>query len=78
MGGNEQPSLYLSVKPHDSYGWVVIYNANNFTFNAENTSSHVEGEGHGHLYVNDVKIARLYGEPYYLNLNMGANKIGIT
>ena len=78
--GDEQPSLYLSVQPYDSYGWVVIYNANNFTFNAENASSqHIQGEGHGHLYVNDVKIARLYGEPYYLrNLNMGANTIRIT
>ena len=78
--GDEQPSLYLSVQPHDSYGWVVIYNANNFTFNAENASSqHIQGEGHGHLYVNDVKIARLYGEPYYLrDLNMGANTIRIT
>ena len=78
--GDEQPSLYLSVQPYDSYGWVVIYNANNFTFNAENASSqHIQGEGHGHLYVNDVKIARLYGEPYYLrDLNMGANTIRIT
>ena len=78
--GDEQPSLYLSVQPHDIYGWVVIYNANNFTFNAENASNqHIPGEGHGHLYVNDVKIARLYGEPYYLrDLNMGANTIRIT
>ena len=78
--GDEQPSIYLSVKPHDSCGWVVIYNANNFTFNAENASSqHIQGEGHGHLYVNDVKIARLYGDPYYLrDLNMGANTIRIT
>ena len=78
--GDDQPSLYLSVQPYDSYGWVVIYNANNFTFNAENASSqHIQGEGHGHLYVNDVKIARLYGEPYYLrDLNMGANTIRIT
>ena len=78
--GNILPSLSLSVRPHDSYGWVVIYNANNFTFNAENASSqHIQGEGHGHLYVNDVKIARLYGEPYYLrDLNMGANTIRIT
>ena len=78
--GDGQPSLYLSVQPYDSYGWVVIYNANNFTFNAENASSqHIQGEGHGHLYVNDVKIARLYGEPYYLrDLNMGANTIRIT
>ena len=78
--GDDQPSLYLSVQPYDSYGWVVIYNANNFTFNAENASrQHIQGEGHGHLYVNDVKIARLYGEPYYLrDLNMGANTIRIT
>ena len=78
--GDDQPSLYLSVQPYDSYGWVVIYNANNFTFNAENASSqHIQGEGHGHLYVNDVKIARLYGEPHYLrDLNMGANTIRIT
>ena len=78
--GDDQPSLYLSVQPYDSYGWVVIYNATNFTFNAENASSqHIQGEGHGHLYVNDVKIARLYGDPYYLrDLNMGANTIRIT
>ncbi len=78
--GDELPLLNLSVKPHDSYGWVVVYNANNFTFNAENASSpHIQGEGHGHLYVNDIKIARLYGEPYYLrDLNMGANTIRIT
>ena len=78
--GDDQPSLYLSVQPYDSYGWGVIYIANNFTFNAENASSqHIQGEGHGHLYVNDVKIARLYGEPYYLrDLNMGAYTIRIT
>ena len=78
--GDKLPSLSLSVKPHDSYGWVVIYNTSNFTFNAKNASSqHIQGEGHGHLYVNDVKIARLYGEPYYLrDLNMGANSIRIT
>jgi len=78
--GDKLPSLSLSVKPHDSYGWLVIYNTSNFKFNAKNASSqHIQGEGHGHLYVNDVKIARLYGEPYYLkDLNMGANSIRIT
>ena len=77
---DELPSLNLRVMPHDSYGWVVIYNANNFTFNAENASSrHIQGEGHAHLYVNDVKTARLYGEPYYLrDLNMGTNTIRVT
>ena len=32
--GDQLPLLNLSVKPHDNYGWVVVYNANNFTFNA--------------------------------------------
>jgi len=78
--GDELPILNLRVEPYDNFGWVVLYNANNFTFNAHQASGeHIAGEGHGHLYVNDQKITRLYGDPYYLKgLNAGNNVVKIT
>ena len=78
--GEELPILNLRVERYDNSGWAVIYNANNFTFNAEKASSgHIAREGHGHLFVNDIKISRLYGEPYYLkNLNIGVNEVKVT
>ena len=78
--GEELPILNLRVERYDNSGWAVIYNANNFTFNAEKASSgHIAREGHGHLFVNDIKISRLYGEPYYLkDLDIGVNEVKVT
>ena len=78
--GVEFPTLDLRVERYDNSGWVVIYKANNFNFSAENASSmHIAGEGHAHLYINDKKISRLYGEPYYIkDLNIGVNVVKVT
>lgn len=78
--GDEMPILNLRVERYDNFGWLIIYNANNFTFAAEKASSeHIAREGHGHLFVNDIKISRLYGEPYYLkDLDIGVNEVKVT
>ena len=54
-------TLDLSADPHAGYNlWV---RTRNFTFAPRAAGlEHVAGEGHAHVYVNDVKLARLYGE----------------
>ena len=40
----------------------------NFTFAPQNVDGEpVDGEGHAHLYVDDVKVARVYGEWFHLD-----------
>jgi len=41
----------------------------------------IQGEGHAHIYVNNVKVARIYGEWFYLeqdNLKDGENTVEVT
>ena len=51
-----------------------------FTFAPENASGeHVPGEGHAHVYVDGVKINRVYGSYYHLSgLDPGERSIRIT
>ena len=51
-----------------------------FTFAPESASGeHVTGEGHAHVYVDGVKINRVYGNYYHLSgLDPGARSIRIT
>jgi len=40
---------------------------------------HVPGKGHGHIYVDGVKVARLYGPAYHLDgLAAGERRIEVT
>ena len=52
----------------------------NFEFAPENASSEFEmGEGHAHVFVDDVKISRAYGEYYHLpRLDPGEHRIRVT
>ena len=51
-----------------------------FTFTPENAGGeHVPGEGHAHVYVDGVKINRVYGSYYHLSgLDPGERSIRIT
>lgn len=58
------PSLDLEVTENEHGGWDVSVEIENLELSPENASTdHVDGQGHLHLYVNDVKLSRLYG-PY--------------
>lgn len=52
----------------------------NFEFAPESISSeHVPGEGHAHVFVDDVKISRAYGPYYHLpRLDPGEHTITVT
>lgn len=61
-------------------GYNVHVTTSNFRFAPEHASGeHVEGEGHAHLYVDGVKINRVYGEWYHLpSLESGQRTIRMT
>ncbi len=62
------PMVALEVTADPSSGWNVQISLENFRLAPERASTeHIEGEGHLHLYVDGVKINRLYGLWYHLS-----------
>ncbi|WP_394690402.1 copper chaperone PCu(A)C [Hoeflea sp.] len=58
--GNMPPALELSANVVDG-GIVVDLKTSNFTFDPDSaTPVHVPGHGHGHLYLNGLKLQRVY------------------
>lgn len=51
----------------------------NFTFAPERVNQeHVDGEGHAHVYVDGVKVARIYGNWFHLDtLEMGTREVTV-
>ena len=72
--GKKTPSVKLIVSKDAMSGYNVRIITKNFKWSPEHASStHIPGEGHAHIYVDDVKIGRVYGEWYHLatvNLNL--------
>ncbi|QUL38167.1 hypothetical protein [Erythrobacter sp. JK5] len=61
------PSVALMAHPDPASGFNLHMMVQNFTLSAEHAGgTHVPGEGHLHIYVNDVKAARVYGMWHYL------------
>ncbi|MEP3442481.1 MAG: hypothetical protein ABJN72_13480 [Sulfitobacter sp.] len=64
----------------DGYNVQII--TQNFTFTpAAINRAPKDNEGHAHIYVNDTKIARIYGNWYHLPAEMlasGDNKVRVT
>ena len=62
--GTSIPDLTLTVLPGDT-GYNVALDTENFTFftppTGQDMAAHIAGEGHGHLYLNGVKLQRMYG-----------------
>lgn len=60
------PTVKIMVEEDAKSGWNVRIITTNFTFAPENVNGmNVEGEGHAHLYVDGVKISRVYGDYFY-------------
>jgi hypothetical protein len=58
----------------------LFINTSNFEFAPESVSEdYVQGEGHAHVFVDDVKISRAYGPWYHLpKLKPGTHEIKVT
>jgi uncharacterized surface protein with fasciclin (FAS1) repeats len=67
VSGGPAPFVDLQVIPLDGGGYNVRVQTLNFTFAPHHVDMEpMAGEGHAHLYVDGVKIARIYGEWYHL------------
>lgn len=78
--GKPVPNVDLVVHPDAMKGWNIELKLTNFEFAPESVNQDSNpNEGHAHLYVNDEKITRVYGNWYYLgSLEPGSNKITVT
>ncbi|WP_394811254.1 hypothetical protein [Streptomyces xanthii] len=61
------PSVDLEVRPDSADGWNVRLDVSDFRFTPDSVGGGaLPGRGHAHLYLDDHKIARVYGEWYHL------------
>ncbi len=75
---HEGPSFEVQVLRDPVEGWNVLI-ATDMIFAPERVSTgHVEGEGHAHIYVDGVKVSRIYGMWHYLgDLEPGEHEVRI-
>lgn len=73
------PTIKLEAMADEAGGWNVRAVTNNFTFTpAAAGEGHVDGEGHGHIYIDGEKTGRLYGEWFYVgDLGRGIHTIKV-
>lgn len=73
------PTVQLEVLEDPKSGWNARITTTGFRFAPEHASTeHVFGEGHAHIYVDDVKINRVYGDWYYLgSLEEGTHNVRV-
>lgn len=78
--GQPIPSIELVIHPDTRRGWNLEIKVTNFAFAPERVNqSSTPHEGHAHLYIDGVKITRLYGTWYYLeSLAPGTHEITVS
>lgn len=74
------PTVALKVIKDPKAGYNAEIITTNFTFKPESASQdYVAGEGHAHIYVDGVKLNRVYGNWYYLGeLAKGERQITVS
>ena len=59
------PTLDIAIQPDPVGGWNLNLKTTNFTFDAAAAGrDNAEGYGHAHVYVNGMKLGRVYGDWY--------------
>lgn len=67
ISADTAPTIELDVTKDSMSGWNVRIQTTNFKFSPQDAGKEtVAGEGHVHLYLDDQKIARVYGEWFHL------------
>lgn len=68
VSADEAPAIDLVVVPDAKSGYNVSITTERFVFTPDAVNGeNIVGEGHAHLYVNDEKIARVYGPDFHYN-----------
>lgn len=73
------PSVEVSISADSKSGWNLKADVENFVLAPQSVSTeNVEGEGHMHLYVDGVKITRMYDEWHHIDgLSEGRHEIRV-
>ena len=73
------PAIKIEVFPDKVKGWNLYLKTSNFEFISPNIENSNPNQGHSHLYINGVKVGRIYGNWFYLSeLPQGKNEIKVT
>lgn len=77
--GEPTPALELTISP-DGDGWLITAQTGGFSFDKDKADGpHVPGTGHGHLYLNGLKLQRLYTSSARINaLPPGEHQVTVT
>jgi Nucleoside-binding outer membrane protein len=81
LAGDSAPRIVeLKVEKDPVAGFNLFVVTENFDFAPELVNTpHVDGKGHGHIYVDGVKVARIYGPAFHLDgLDKGRRRIEVT
>lgn len=78
--GTPTPELTLTLHPDGAQSRNLHIGVTNFKFAPEAVNSgHIQGQGHAHVFVNGIKIARAYGPWFHLSaLPKGEHQIRVT
>ncbi|MCY3639341.1 MAG: hypothetical protein OXG80_09650 [Chloroflexi bacterium] len=73
-------SIRMIANVEDNGGVNISLTADGFRWTPENVDGpNVDGEGHGHVYVDGVKVGRMYGPHYHLTgLEPGERELRVT
>ena len=73
-------SLQMTTNVEDNGGVNISLTTDGFRWAPENVDgANVNGEGHGHIYVDGVKVGRMYGPHYHLTgLEPGERELRVT
>lgn len=74
------PAIDFTIEADSMNGWNIHIHTQNFEFTPEKINSDAAlGEGHAHIFVDDFKIARIYGHWFHLKaLTPGKHSVRIT
>ena len=73
------PEISLSVT-QEGPGWRVSLQTRHFAFDEANMGKdHTPGTGHGHIYVGDMKLGRVFSDSFAIGaLPKGAHQLRVT
>lgn len=75
-----KPTLDTTIHADPVAGWNVNVMTTNFNFDATAAGrGNVEGNGHAHIYVNGIKLGRIYGDWHHIaDLPKGRHEISVS
>ena len=75
VSSEDAPTVDFTAIEDQKSGWNIKLNTGKFTFAPDNVNKiNTIGEGHAHLYVDGVKVARLYGPDFHYGESFDGTK----